>query len=405
MDITVPVEHRRRLPAGHSRGQRRRFCRRRAGAHGCPARCHLRAHRRGHHRSFRLHPHRFRDHGDIVNYGRGHRIPPAATASYSASRRPSSAASPTATYDIDYGGVPFYDTNTPTHHSWAFFPDSVYRRRWTSTVQARHSFHHQTCAVRRLHSPALTRPLPATARRRNLLGRQLQHLSLRRPVRLEPVWPRPQVQPDHRRPSPPVARLADPEQPEPERGRHQGGVPAVGQVRDHRLLRRYLGGCEHARLLGDPLPKMYGVWRGLQLLRYALAVHERASIPSRARVSTSCSTNNSDPGALPGHTSTTTTMCPPDFEYVDVNKQFGQGWTPSASSPAPPTDDNSEKCSNASGDHGASSLRRRQGLQLTGWGLNSGISRCAMRYHRHRRRALWPSLAAWTSTTAITQVW
>jgi iron complex outermembrane receptor protein len=25
-------------------------------------------------------------------------------------------------YDIDYDGVPFYDTNTPTHHSWAFFP-------------------------------------------------------------------------------------------------------------------------------------------------------------------------------------------------------------------------------------------------------------------------------------------
>jgi iron complex outermembrane recepter protein len=25
-------------------------------------------------------------------------------------------------YDIDFDGVPFYDTNTPTHHSWAFFP-------------------------------------------------------------------------------------------------------------------------------------------------------------------------------------------------------------------------------------------------------------------------------------------
>jgi iron complex outermembrane recepter protein len=25
-------------------------------------------------------------------------------------------------YDIDYDGIPFYDTNTPTHHSWAFFP-------------------------------------------------------------------------------------------------------------------------------------------------------------------------------------------------------------------------------------------------------------------------------------------
>jgi len=25
-------------------------------------------------------------------------------------------------YDIDFDGLPFYDTNTPTHHSWAFFP-------------------------------------------------------------------------------------------------------------------------------------------------------------------------------------------------------------------------------------------------------------------------------------------
>ncbi len=25
-------------------------------------------------------------------------------------------------YDIDFDGVPFYDTNDPTHHSWAFFP-------------------------------------------------------------------------------------------------------------------------------------------------------------------------------------------------------------------------------------------------------------------------------------------
>ena len=25
-------------------------------------------------------------------------------------------------YNIDFDGIPFYDTNTPTHHSWAFFP-------------------------------------------------------------------------------------------------------------------------------------------------------------------------------------------------------------------------------------------------------------------------------------------
>jgi iron complex outermembrane recepter protein len=36
---------------------------------------------------------------------------------------------PDGDYDIDFDGVPFYDTNTPTHHSWAFFPDP-----WTGSV-------------------------------------------------------------------------------------------------------------------------------------------------------------------------------------------------------------------------------------------------------------------------------
>jgi iron complex outermembrane recepter protein len=30
---------------------------------------------------------------------------------------------PDGLYDIDFDGVPFYDTNTPTHHTWAFFPN------------------------------------------------------------------------------------------------------------------------------------------------------------------------------------------------------------------------------------------------------------------------------------------
>ena len=30
---------------------------------------------------------------------------------------------PDGDYDIDFDGVPFYDTNSPTHHSWAFFPE------------------------------------------------------------------------------------------------------------------------------------------------------------------------------------------------------------------------------------------------------------------------------------------
>jgi iron complex outermembrane receptor protein len=29
---------------------------------------------------------------------------------------------PDGDYDIDFDGIPFYDTNSPTHHSWSFFP-------------------------------------------------------------------------------------------------------------------------------------------------------------------------------------------------------------------------------------------------------------------------------------------
>ena len=29
---------------------------------------------------------------------------------------------PDGDYNIDFDGIPFYDTNSPTHHSWAFFP-------------------------------------------------------------------------------------------------------------------------------------------------------------------------------------------------------------------------------------------------------------------------------------------
>jgi iron complex outermembrane recepter protein len=36
---------------------------------------------------------------------------------------------PDGDYDIDFDGIPFYDTNSPTHHSWAFFPS-----QWTGGV-------------------------------------------------------------------------------------------------------------------------------------------------------------------------------------------------------------------------------------------------------------------------------
>src|SRR5260370_19940533 len=29
---------------------------------------------------------------------------------------------PDGNYDIDFDAIPFYDTTSPTHHSWAFFP-------------------------------------------------------------------------------------------------------------------------------------------------------------------------------------------------------------------------------------------------------------------------------------------
>ena len=36
---------------------------------------------------------------------------------------------PDGDYDIDFDGIPFYDTNSPSHHSWAFFPS-----QWTGGV-------------------------------------------------------------------------------------------------------------------------------------------------------------------------------------------------------------------------------------------------------------------------------
>src|SRR5260370_34326324 len=33
---------------------------------------------------------------------------------------------PDGNYDIDFDGIPFYDTNSPSHHSWAFFPAQVF---------------------------------------------------------------------------------------------------------------------------------------------------------------------------------------------------------------------------------------------------------------------------------------
>jgi len=36
---------------------------------------------------------------------------------------------PDGDYDIDFDGIPFYDTNSPTHHSWAFFPS-----QWLSGI-------------------------------------------------------------------------------------------------------------------------------------------------------------------------------------------------------------------------------------------------------------------------------
>ena len=61
------------------------------------------------------------DYGDIVNY-----VPGTFTTSSDGVGLGQSKTYfrgfPDGDYDIDYDGVPFYDTNTPTHHSWAFFP-------------------------------------------------------------------------------------------------------------------------------------------------------------------------------------------------------------------------------------------------------------------------------------------
>ena len=114
------ADHRRRLPAGNRRGKRRRLRRRRAGADGCIARCHLRAHRDhpGLHSELHLaHRRLWRDRRDGARYlyDHGNGVGLGQSKTYFRGF-------PDGDYDIDFDGIPFYDTNTPTHHSWAFFP-------------------------------------------------------------------------------------------------------------------------------------------------------------------------------------------------------------------------------------------------------------------------------------------
>ena len=84
-----------------------------------------------------------------------------------------------ATTTSSFDSIPFYDTNTPTHHSWAFF-------HLTSTARPGIDFdrspgtglHHWAHALRRLHPPALERPLARAEYSRRLLLRLLGHVVL-----------------------------------------------------------------------------------------------------------------------------------------------------------------------------------------------------------------------------------
>ena len=197
------------------------------------------------------------DFGEIVQI-----VPGTFTTSSDGSRtRPKqdlrSAASRTATYDIDFDGIPFYDTNTPTHHSWAFFP-----AQWIGGVDFDRSpgygFHHRAYALRRIDSPALQ---ARSAMSRTFAARHLTAHGT--PSSIDGAYNSgnfgffggpARVQPVRRRSSHDVGRLPDLQLQHPQRRLAPVPVLLLAQDRAYRVQRRHLARCQHLRLESDTLP-------------------------------------------------------------------------------------------------------------------------------------------------------
>ena len=89
-------------------------------------------------------------------------------------------------YSMTFDGIPFNDTNDPTHHSWVFFPaqtigSTVFDRSPGSAASIGPSTFGGSVNL-------LSRALPAgAARQRHGVVRLVQHAAVRRRVRLGPV--------------------------------------------------------------------------------------------------------------------------------------------------------------------------------------------------------------------------
>ena len=101
-------------------------------------------------------------------------------------------------YSMTYDGIPFNDTNDPTHHSWAFFPaqtigSTVFDRSPGSAAD------HRPVDLRRVGQPAVAIAECRSAAQRHGVVRLVQHAAVRRRLQHRPVRRRRQVAPDVRR--------------------------------------------------------------------------------------------------------------------------------------------------------------------------------------------------------------
>ena len=119
-------------------------------------------------------------------------------------------------YTMTFDGIPFNDTNDPTHHSWAFFPaqflgGTVFDRSPGSAATIGPS------NFGGIDPPAVARRDRAAGAQGNGVLRLLQHAAVRRHVRFRDVRRRRQVAADDRRPPDELGRLPDLQLPETRR--------------------------------------------------------------------------------------------------------------------------------------------------------------------------------------------
>jgi iron complex outermembrane receptor protein len=243
---------------------------------------------------------------------------------------------PDGDYDIDFDGIPFYDTNTSHPPLLGLLPLAVPRRHRLRPL-ARHRLHHRPTpfggSIHLLSKPFSPVRTSAAAFSYGSFN-TFSTTASTTPATSAPA----QVQLQRSTSTTCSPRLPDLQLPDPQRRRHQGPVQALRQDHHHRLLRRHLARRQHPQLQRHPLPdvRRFGCQRQLHLHRH--------NAPFAGSGINFLLTNNSDP-LLYLDNSTTTTTCPPTSS-TSASQRVGQGLDFDFK-PYTYNYDNSEKYSNA----------------------------------------------------------